>query len=268
MSFHCKPSDSEIRSPVLRPNSTSVRQESCVASMMRLASSAVGTYTRRAGRTLMRFDLGSRNASARQSKRTQRRAPGRTRCSWRASPRRTLLPRYRGPQSRMNCGCRVWLQTCEVGGRSRLWLRQAGLHVLVLGRSRAACEEGPTRLGARVRGRAEVPARSRCTPIVLDAADARQAGAGEGCHPADARDSGSLLWTGRDGSFPAARTHCPTDRAEASAPTRQETTDRLDGNSAGLPAVEAPRARDARRVSRPRSRPLTDTATPTSRVET
>ena len=73
-----------------------------------------------------------------------------------------------------------------------------------------------------------------------------------------------------DESSPAARTRCPTGHAEASGPVRPGTSDRRGGSLAGPPADEAPRARDARRVARPRSRRLIGNATPPIRggVET
>ena len=64
-----------------------------------------------------------------------------------------------------------------------------------------------------------------------------------------------------DESSPAARTRSPSGHEEAPGPTRPGTPDRPDGKTAGPSAGEAPRARDARRVSRPRSRPLTGNAT-------
>src|SRR5438876_336958 len=83
--------------------------------------------------------------------------------------------------------------------------------------------------------------------------------------------SGARAATGAsDESSPAARTRCPTAHAEAPEPARPGTSDRLGGSLAGPPADGAPRARDARRVSRPRSRRLVGNATPLIRggVET
>src|SRR5207244_3488098 len=55
---------------------------------------------------------------------------------------------------------------------------------------------------------------------------------------------------------------CPTAHAEASEPARPETSDQQGGNSAGSPDGEAPRARDAKPVSRPHSPRQTGNATP------
>jgi hypothetical protein len=84
------------------------------------------------------------------------------------------------------------------------------------------------------------------------------------CRAADAdTSSGARAATGaNDESSSVARTRCPTGYEEASGPMRPGTSDQQAGNSAGPPADGAPRARDATRVSRPRSRRLIGNATP------
>jgi len=83
------------------------------------------------------------------------------------------------------------------------------------------------------------------------------------CRAADADTStGARAATGaNDESSPAARKDCPTAHGEVSGPVRPGTSDRLGGSLAGPPADGAPRARDAKRVARPRSRPLIGNAT-------